>query len=160
MMILLKLMHIHIRKMQIIGNTFMKKFLMNNFLFIILFIFISCEKGVTLNYTSDELLHFFENNCNTEIDLKKAEIYVTGKVGWISFPKDGRNLNQCTVFLETNNSDSKKRTGNYISCHMINRIEKSYFGKNIVIHGKFDSYTIINQEKYVVLKKCKMFLKE
>ena len=118
----------------------------------------SCEDTISIAFSSNELLSSFENNPDYGIFLKKSELYVTGKVAWISYPKDGFKLNECAIYLETDNSNAEKRTGDFISCHMLERVERMYTGKTLIIHGKYDSYKVINNEKYIILKKCKIVI--
>lgn len=146
--------------MQIIGSTFMKKFLINYFILTALFCFISCKRTEYVLFSSDELLSFCEEHENYKSYLKKKNLIVTGKIAWISYPKDGRALNECAVYLETAGCNPKERSGNFISCHAKKRLSKSCIGKNVMVKGIIENYEVLNNEKFVTVKVCQINLND
>lgn len=124
----------------------MKKFIISTLL---IFLFISCrEESEVIYFTADELIAYCQNNMNCDKDLKKKKIEVTGKVAWISYPKDGLILDECIINLETTGCDVKKRSGSYITCKISERITNIFSGQEIKIIGLFNGHNIFFDYRY------------
>lgn len=128
---------------------------------LLVLIFTSCKEKEIMQFTSDKLLEYCENNLNYENELKENIIQVTGKVAWIDVPKDGwklvlLNSKECVVCLETSNSDVENRLGNYVDCIIPDYLSKEMLGQEVEIQGTFDSYDSWNSGYVVTLKECKI----
>ena len=64
-------------------------------------------------------------------------IGIEGKIAWIGYPKDGKNLNVCSISLIARDYiDKKKREGNIITCIMKDRYEKELVGSYVKVKGE------------------------
>lgn len=136
----------------------MRRYFIDCVILLLSFLFVGCNKKQVMFFSPDELISYCESHVDYKKNLSEKELYVTGRVAWISYPKDGKNLNECAIYLETRNSISEEREGDFIACHMLERIKNSFVGETVLISGKFYGYDTINDDKYVIIKKCKIIL--
>ena len=118
-------------------------------------LFLSCKERIPVfQGTASELMNMYLEK--KDLDYKqKSFIEVDGKIAWIEYPKDGNNLNVCSISVIAGDYyDKKKREGNIITCIMKDRYEKELVGNYVKVKGELKSYTSFDNYSVIFLEKC------
>lgn len=111
-------------------------------------LFISCniKKEIVLIPSNINLLEEFKSSPESaKMFYKNKVLVLSGKIDFISWPKDGKKLNHTSVIIGMNNFDRKTLDGDCIGIELDERRMDLKIGDEIKLQAYFTDY---REDKY------------